>query len=320
MNTNDNDTQPKLESSTEVREACDNAIEQVNDAEVGSSRPKYEAFIEPLAVAYVDDIIHEPVVDECLTRLKDADGPLTKPILENMFEEYEGKHTPESEKLQPLESWLRSRCDTVTEHKHDDTGITEYYTWHITHDGEEYEVDSEHEHNNWDDFTTLLNKRKTGFGFDEPENYRNMRDWKSFIYEFIDRRGEINEVTGPRSHAIEELKNRLEVSQVYTSIDKANTHSRGVFMEDEFDDVMYISGSLVSTIAEEHGLKNTNVLQSELKKRGHVDSGVSTVFTLENGQDVRFWELPVTFADVQFQTDDDNPAGSERALCGAGDD
>lgn len=161
-------------------------------------------------------------------------------------------------------------------------------------------------HFNWHTFRNEFHDASGDYPAPPHPMYMDMDDWQEYIVSVIDRRGIEDTTTGPRTSAVDSLKNEISHSNGYGTLAAATTRN-GVYLDDDLSNAteLWIPNSRTNKVCEEKDV-TPRALQAELTDRGHtIDSrnGVS-ISTMVNNDHITFWVLDPDFQRPQSYTKD----------------
>lgn len=224
---------------------------------------------------------------------------------------------------QPLEEWVSENIEKIRETKTTDHIQDTSYTWEfggaIT--VETASGDGRRGHLEWPNFREMIYEAG-GPGLDQPSpNYNGREEWRDFILGLEDADEvdyEKQTSKGPRTRAVEYLKDRVQFAEGYGQLEDA-VDMRGCYVEVHNDppadkqpvdtddpsqecplwrvELVMVPNEWPKNAADEFDV-TTRALQNELDSRGHTVDGARTVSKTEwiNGVRHSFWVLDGDFA------------------------
>lgn len=120
-------------------------------------------------------------------------------------------------------------------------------------------------------------------------------DWINFIRDYITKNHEIKTYKGSRTLCIEDIKNKINTSNVYK--EKETIRKENIYY-DEKTGKLYVPSKIIKNIVEDQHFLNNEAIQSELDNRNIINGSVSKVLSID-GNKYRCWVFPETFCNFE---------------------
>lgn len=229
-----------------------------------------------------------------------------------------------------LDDWIEANLDRVIRLETTDNTQDTLFRWDFS-DGvvETGTTKDGVTHFSWSHFRDEIYQ---GIGVNTAKpNRREAEEWRRWLADLVDDRGETRTTFGPRSHAVERLESYIRDTIAYGNKEDM-VEREGVHLDADpanaDPDRLCVMSKTVKRICDDVEIE-VRGLQQELDSRGHTNDDVAGVSEGEyvNGSMVRFWVLDPSFADPaaymekaqspaqaaqqQQQNDDGNDGGSD---------
>jgi hypothetical protein len=168
----------------------------------------------------------------------------TKTDAKQKIREKSEEYARQDRDKQPLCEYLQDELNKVVVHRISDAKQGAHYSWHFGN----FQVQTRsgkdgREHFNWDNFRNYIHE-SGGVNVAKPDKERRSGDdWREFVIDLIDERGETRQITGPRTRAVNKLRNRIRGLAGYETPQQAVEWS-GVWVVTETDDLPMLMGWL----------------------------------------------------------------------------
>lgn len=315
-----------------------NALEEAEDSlEAAADGSKIEAMRKESRI--IDDLT-DTLADLYLDGLKIQEGryasvisgasTLNKTEAKNLIMRKVRESESEADETRPVNEWIADNLSEVRVIQTTDHISETRYVWELG--GVTVETGSgrgERTHFQWPDYRDEIYEAGGPYLDDPAPGYRDGDDWRDFIVRQIRQQKTERESVGPRTRAVEYLKNRIRNADGFGKLADAADY-QGVFAEvtDEppedaapIDteaaqqdcplwrvDLLMFPNSWAKNAAEEYEV-TTRAVQNELDARGHTLDGrrVSSTEYID-GRYETFWKLNGTFASPAAYQPDADPA------------
>lgn len=309
-------------------EARDTALEAIQEAQEESMDP---AVLAPAEQRAKDDFA-DGMAEAIEAGLRPSDlGAYITPIEETIHNYNKSQvkaaiqdaiEDLEASKKTPLQDVIRDRLRKVTKVKTTDRKQGTVYRWDFP-DGvvETRSGKDGRGHFSWPNFRDLYLEATEEDTGQPSQNYRGGEEWREFMVDMIEERGHTVEHTGPRTLAVEEVKNHIR-NQMGYSDDEEMFARDGVGLAFRWDDEppvywlpmwwdwemdgtprdvpdfppvseIRVPAYVIQRIVERHSI-STRALQTELDARGYtlnrLGRGVSDQAYV-NGENHTYWAL-----------------------------
>lgn len=225
----------------------------------------------------------------------------TKSALTDLVDDHVEKLATESDGRRPFCEVLEEDLNEVVIVRTTDAKQSTIYRWQFDGGSVETEATSDtRTHFSWSDFR---DEYFDAIGEDPAKPIKDRRggeEWREFIVGLVDDRGREVETRGPRSSAVDGLKNTIRRSTAYADI--ADMVERdGIRIDDAPDEnpsEIWVPNSTIKRIADEFELSSVRELQLELDARGLTRDRVQGISesTFVNNDKVTYWVLDATIA------------------------
>lgn len=200
---------------------------------------------------------------------------------------------------------IEDRLDRVVKIQTTDSTADTSYQWKF--DTFTFETAPKHDtrpHFNWSTFRDIYHEACGDYPGPPSPQYQDMSDWKNFIVRIMDEYGTVHESVGPRTEAVDALRNEIARSKGYGELSAATTRS-GVYLDGEDGDELWIPNSRIISICNEAEI-TPRALQAELTDRKHTieDRNGVSLSTNVNGDRITFWVLDADFQEPTEYIDD----------------
>jgi len=277
-----------------------------------------ESFIDELAAAVVDGYSTASAKQMCGV-VSDVSQHYTKTALKDrLLEAISEKKVADSDRRR-FSDILREDLREVVIIRTTDAKQDTKYRWEFVDGSVETEADSDgRAHFHW---STFRDEYFDAIGKDAAkpeEDLLDGEDWREFVVDIIEAQGREQTTRGPRTAAVEQLKDFISRSRAFNDLE-AVVERDAVFIDadprDENPTELWVLNHDIKRICEDNELSSVRELQIELDARGHtVDRirGVSETTTV-NGKTITYWALSARFAEPdEFVPDPVDPAESVR--------
>lgn len=328
---------------TEAIEAYEERLSKLEDAPVAERmKGETEAFEETtqeLGDIYAENPNAKPQLGAVAKSISDISKTVTKSeAKEEVTRKAQRKRAKENgDDRTPLDEWVRENLDACRITRTTDHIDATTYAWDFGGLTVETEGgDGSRGHFNWVNFRDTIDESGGPYLAEPNDPYTDMVQWR----EFIVRQREKNEVVktnvGPRTRAVQDLKNKVMRSDAFESLEAALNYD-AVHAEVNNDppegadpvdtdtapqrlpewrvDKILIPNDWAAEVTEDKGV-STRALQNELDARGYTLPGHTRISIKKYvaGQQQRFWALTGDFANPnQYQ-----PEGEEQTATDVG--
>lgn len=240
----------------------------------------------------------------------------------------------------PVDEWVENELERVIRLETTDATQDTLFRWDFSEGTIETGTTKDGiTHFSWSHFRDEIYQ---GLGINTTKpNRREAEEWRQWLADLIEDRGETRTTFGPRSTAVEQLQEYVRDSVAYGT--KKDAFERGsVYVDDDpqtgSPDKICINNSDIKRICDDAEIE-VRALQQELDARGYTHDDVTGVSEGEyiDGTNMRYWVLTPDFAtpptwieeaddaaDALLDEDNDAPDGPDAGVpasrAGQGDD
>jgi hypothetical protein len=238
----------------------------------------------------------------------------TKSALSELVEDEIAALESDSDGRRPFDEVLEDDLNEVVIVRTTDAKQSTIYRWQF--DGGSVETTATAEtrtHFSWSDFR---DEYFDVMGEDPAKPIKDRRggeEWREFIVSLVEERGREVSTRGPRSSAVDGLKNHIRRSKAYADIQDM-VERDGIRIDDppeENPTELWIPNASIKRICDEFELNTVRELQLELDARGLTRDRVQGVSesTFVNNDKVTYWVVDASIADPgEYVEDPVDPA------------
>lgn len=318
----DSDPIDPKNKAQEARNTALAALDEAADADNVAERAKAEqeaatTFAEGMAIAIQNGLAEAHARSTC-GQISDAANYYTKSDLVDLIEDAAAEQSQADADRRPFDEVLENDLDEVVIVRTTDAKQSTLYRWQFNGTSVETQATSEgRTHFSWSDFRDeYFDAVGEDPGKPTPER-RGGEEWREYVVALVEDRSREVTTRGPRSDAVDGLKNFIRRSKAYGDIEDM-VERDGLRLVDESDDgpaELWVPNKEIKRICDEYELGTVRELQLELDARGHsVDriNGVSES-TFVNNSKVTYWVLDAEIAaPSEFVEDPVDPAEQVR--------
>jgi putative DNA primase/helicase len=294
-----------------VRTAWSEHAETIADpAGPGELGEAVEQTIDVLVAAHANGMAR-PTVDMWLKELSDqSDKAYTKSGLADLFDRRmdaavaDGATGEDGSVAPRVPEFMENHLQRVVVNRVTDHNVDTSYQWHFNGDLDVVFSTTGGTHWDWYQFRERYFD-ETGVDLREPAD-GSAEDWRAFVVELIDERGEESKIRGPRTETIGALKNYIERRTAYGNIDAAAMRE-GVYLDGEDADGLWVLSKDIQRLCAERDV-STRGLQEELRARGLTTGSRVAERRRSSGTRVTWWRLSADIADPRTFEDGDEIA------------
>lgn len=315
-----------VDPSAKAQEARNAALAKLDEAadadDVAEQASKEQdaatTFAEEMAVALQNGLAQAHARSTC-GQISDAAEYYTKSDLVDLIQDEVSRQQQEEADRRPFDEILANDLDEVVIVRTTDAKQSTLYRWQFNGTSVETKATSEgRTHFSWSDFRDeYFDAVGEDPGKPTPER-RGGEEWREFIVDIVEERSREVTTRGPRSDALDGLKNFIRRSRAYADIEDMVERDglRLVEATEHGPGELWVPNKEIKRICDEYELGTVRELQLELDARGHsVDriNGVSES-TFVNNSKVTYWVLDAEIAEpAEFEEDPKDPADQVRS-------
>lgn len=292
-----------------AREARNTALEEL-DAAAGmdnvADRAQAEqkaavAFADEMAVAIGKGLSKAHARSAC-GQLSDAAKYYTKSDLADLIQEATSDLDNEADGRRPFDEILEDELNEVVIVRTTDAKQGTIYRWQFAGASVETKATSEgRTHFHWTDFRDEYFDALGEDPAKPTQERQGGEEWREFIVGLVEDRGREVTTRGPRSSAVDGLKNFIRRSRAYGDIEHM-VERDGLYLDEPLEEdpsELWVPNHEVKRISDDHELSTVRELQLELDARGYTRNRIAGVSesTFVNNNKVTYWVLDAGIAE-----------------------